>query len=120
MDIARTGLNEKEAAEAGFEFESVVVDSTTRAGYYPGTSPIRTKMTVEKHSGRLLGAQIVGKEGAAKRIDVIAAALWVEMTVGEMLNLDLSYVPPHSPVWDPVLVAARKAWTAVERDRQSN
>jgi hypothetical protein len=62
----------------------------------------------------LLGAQILGREGAAKRIDVCATALWCEMTVDEMLNVDLSYAPPFSPLWDPVLVAARKAWMAVQ------
>lgn len=113
-EVARTGLGEAAAADAGFEIVTAAIDSTTRAGYYPGASPIRTKFIVEKRSGRLLGAQIVGKEGAAKRIDVVAAALWNEMTVDEMLNLDLGYAPPFSPLWDPVLIAARKAWDAVQ------
>jgi len=56
-----------------------------------------------------LGGQIVGIEGAAKRIDVLAASLHAGFTVEEMINLDLSYAPPYSPVWDPVLVAAREA-----------
>jgi len=56
--------------------------------------------------------QIVGREGAAKRIDVLATALWNEMTVEEIQQLDLGYAPPFSPVWDPVLVAARKAGAA--------
>ena len=117
LEVARTGLNEKEARSAGFDFVSVTTDSTTRAGYYPDAQPIKTKMVVEKHSGRLLGAQIIGREGAAKRIDVIAAALWKEMTVDDMLNMDLSYAPPFAPVWDPVLITARKAWEAVEASR---
>lgn len=115
-EMGRTGLKESEAAEAGFETLSVTVDSTTRAGYYPGTSPIRTKLIVERGSGKLLGAQIVGREGAGKRIDVLATALWNEMTVDELLNIDLSYAPPFSPVWDAVLIAARKAWQAVEEN----
>ncbi|MDP9069339.1 MAG: FAD-dependent oxidoreductase [Actinomycetota bacterium] len=114
IQIARTGLKEDEAAAAGFRYVSATVDSTTRAGYFPGAAPIKTKLIVELNSGRLLGAQIVGKEGAAKRIDVLAAALWNEMTVDEMLNMDLSYAPPFAPVWDPVLIAARKAWEKVE------
>lgn len=68
----------------------------------------------EHRSGRLLGAQIVGEEGAAKRIDVFATALWNTMTVDELINVDLSYAPPVAPLWDPVLIAARKAWQAVE------
>jgi NADPH-dependent 2,4-dienoyl-CoA reductase/sulfur reductase-like enzyme len=116
LEVARTGLKESEASAAGFEALSVVVESTTRASYYPGAEMIKTKLVVEERSGRLLGAQIVGREGAAKRIDVLAAALWGEMTVDEILNLDLSYAPPFSPLWDPVLIAARKAWERVEQD----
>lgn len=114
FEVARTGLTEVDAATAGFRFVTATVDSTTRARYFPGTSPIRIKVLAEQRSGRLLGAQIIGKEGAAKRIDVLATALWKEMTVDELLNIDLSYAPPFAPVWDPVLIAARKAWEAVE------
>ena len=74
------------------------------------------KLLAEKRTGRLLGAQIVGREGAAKRIDVLATAIWNEMSVDEVLSLDLSYAPPFSPVWDPVLIAARKAFEAVEAE----
>jgi pyruvate/2-oxoglutarate dehydrogenase complex dihydrolipoamide dehydrogenase (E3) component len=100
----------------GYEFVTASIDSSTRAGYFPGSQPIRVKMLAERRSGRLLGAQIVGREGAAKRIDVLATAIWNEMPVDEVLNLDLSYAPPFAPVWDPVLVAARMAFSAVERD----
>ena len=78
---------------------------------------ITTKLVVERRSGRLLGGQIVGREGAAKRIDVLATALTAEMTVEEMTALDLSYAPPFSPVWDPVLIAARKATEAIASAR---
>jgi pyruvate/2-oxoglutarate dehydrogenase complex dihydrolipoamide dehydrogenase (E3) component len=93
-----------------------VVESTTRASYYPGAETIKTRLVVERRSGRLLGAQVVGREGAAKRIDVLTAAVWGEMSVDELLNLDLSYAPPFSPLWNPVLIAARKAWQRVEDD----
>jgi NADPH-dependent 2,4-dienoyl-CoA reductase/sulfur reductase-like enzyme len=109
VEVARTGLGERDAAAAGFDTLSVRVESTTRAGYYPGAAPLTVKLVVERRTGRLLGAQIVGREGAAKRIDVCAVALWNGMTVEEMTALDLGYAPPYSPVWDPVLVAARKA-----------
>ena len=114
LEVARTGLTESGAAGAGYSAFSTVVRSTTRAGYYPGACPITTKVVAEVRSGRLLGAQIVGQEGAAKRIDVLAAALWNEMTVEEIASLDLSYAPPFSPVWDPVLIAARRAAEALE------
>jgi NADPH-dependent 2,4-dienoyl-CoA reductase/sulfur reductase-like enzyme len=116
LEIARTGLREDECAAAGFRYVTATVESTTRAGYYPGAQPITVKLIAEKRSGRLLGGQIVGREGAAKRIDALAVALWNEMAVEDMTSLDLSYAPPFSPVWDPVLIAARKAWDAVEDD----
>jgi NADPH-dependent 2,4-dienoyl-CoA reductase/sulfur reductase-like enzyme len=119
VQVGRTGLGEAEARAAGFDPLSVAVDSTTRAGYYPGARPIRTKLVAERGTGRLLGAQIVGEEGAAKRIDVLASALWHNTTVEELLNVDLSYAPPFSPLWDPVLIAARKAWQHVEADRRT-
>jgi NADPH-dependent 2,4-dienoyl-CoA reductase/sulfur reductase-like enzyme len=109
LEVGRTGVTETEAAAAGFEFVAATIDSTTRAGYFPGAQPIKIKLLAERRSGRVLGAQIVGNEGAAKRIDVIATAITAEMTVEEMTALDLSYAPPFAPVWDPVLIAARKA-----------
>ena len=70
---------------------------------------MKIKMVVERGSGRLLGAQIVGGAGAGKRIDVLATALWNKMTAKDVAGMDLSYSPPFSPVWDPVLLAAGKA-----------
>ena len=116
LEVARTGLGEAEAERAGLRYVSTLTESTTRAGYFPGTRPITIKMIAEKRSGRLLGAQIVGEEGAAKRIDVLATAIWNGMSVEEISGLDLSYAPPFAPVWDPVLIAARKSWDAVELD----
>ncbi|MEV6376065.1 FAD-dependent oxidoreductase [Micromonospora musae] len=113
LEVGRTGLREKDAAAVGFEFVSVVAESTSRAGYYPGTRPMTVKLIAEKPSGRLLGAQIVGWSEAAKRIDTLAAALWNGMTVDDMTALDLGYAPPYAPVWDPVLIAARKAVDAL-------
>ncbi|MGH9118012.1 MAG: FAD-dependent oxidoreductase [Acidimicrobiales bacterium] len=116
-EVARTGLNEREARAAGFEPVAVTIESTTRAGYFPGAKPITVKLVAERGTGRLLGAQIVGEEGAAKRIDVVAVAVTAGLTVSEMIDLDLSYAPPFSPVWDPVVVAARKAASAVAAPR---
>jgi len=116
LEVARTGLTEREAAEAGYAFVSASVDSTSRAGYYPGAANMTVKLIAEKRTGLLLGAQIVGREEAAKRIDALAIALWNRMTVEEMTALDLSYAPPFSPVWDPVLIAARKATDAVHNE----
>jgi len=112
-EVARTGLQEREIRELGLEFATARIKSTTRAGYYPNAGPITVKALAEKGSGRLLGAQIVGIEGAAKRIDIFATALHAGMTVQDMINLDLSYAPPYSNVWDPVLIAARQVDRAI-------
>ncbi len=108
VEVARTGLNEAEAAAAGFAYETVVMTSDSRAGYYPGAQPMTLKLLAERDTGRLLGGQIVGRENAAKRVDVLATALWNGMDVLDMSGMDLGYAPPFSPVWDPVLIAARK------------
>jgi len=113
VEIARTGLSEVQARNAGLDPVSATINGSTRAGYYPGARPITVRVVAARDSGRLLGAQIVGEEGAAKRIDVFATALWNAMTVEDMINLDLAYAPPFSPVWDPVLIAARQGANAV-------
>ncbi|MFE7317222.1 FAD-dependent oxidoreductase [Streptomyces sp. NPDC057555] len=113
LEIARTGLLESQARAAGLQYVTVTVESTSRAGYYPGARPMHVKMLAERRTGRLLGVQIVGREGAGKRVDIAAVALTAGMTVEQMTSLDLGYAPPFSPVWDPVLVAARKADAAV-------
>lgn len=113
LEIARTGLLERQAHAAGLRFVTVTVEATSRAGYYPDARPMHVKMLAERRTGRLLGVQIVGREGAGKRVDIAAVALTAGMTVEQMTALDLGYAPPFSPVWDPVLVAARKATAAV-------
>jgi NADPH-dependent 2,4-dienoyl-CoA reductase/sulfur reductase-like enzyme len=106
---ALTGLAEKEARALGYAVQSTTIQAGSRAHYYPGGRPMHVKLVVEEGSGRLLGGQIVGDEGAGPRIDVLATALHKEMTVEELSRLDLAYVPPIAPVWDPLLVAANVA-----------
>ncbi|MCC6438742.1 MAG: FAD-dependent oxidoreductase [Acidimicrobiales bacterium] len=112
-ELARTGLTEREAAEAGFKVVTATIEATTRAGYLPGARPLTVKMLAESGTGRVLGCQIVGEEGAAKRIDVVATAITARMTAADVLDLDLSYAPPVSPLWDPVQVAARQLLSLV-------
>ncbi|MBF6088283.1 FAD-dependent oxidoreductase [Nocardia cyriacigeorgica] len=113
LEVARTGLREKDARAIGLQYVPVTIESTSRSGYFPGAEPMTVKMLAERRTGRLLGVQIVGREGAGKRVDIAAVALTAGLTVEQMTALDLGYAPPFSPVWDPVLVAARKAVTAV-------
>ena len=106
-EIARTGLQTTDFARLGLDAVSVTIQGTTRARYYPGVEEMTVKLFAEKGSGRILGGQIVGGTGAAKRIDVIVAALFARMTADQFVNLDLAYAPPFSPTWDPLLIAAR-------------
>jgi NADPH-dependent 2,4-dienoyl-CoA reductase/sulfur reductase-like enzyme len=111
LEVACTGLNETTAKHAGFDAAVSDISHPSHAHTYPHPhpEPIHIRLVLEKGSGRLLGAQMVGKIGVAKRIDVFATAIYNEMTVQEIGNLDLSYSPPFAPVWDAVLVAANAA-----------
>lgn len=106
-EVSRTGLSTEEATRAGFSVVSATIETTTTAGYFPAAEPMAVKAIAERGTGRLLGLQIVGGSGSAKRIDTAATALSAEMTVFDVIELDLSYAPPFSSVWDPVQVAAR-------------
>ncbi|MDP9074342.1 MAG: FAD-dependent oxidoreductase [Actinomycetota bacterium] len=109
LEVGRTGVTEREAQEAGFEYVVARIDSTTRAGYYPGAGKITVKLLAERRTGRILSGQVVGFEGTAKRIDVLATAITAGMSAEDLVLLDLSYAPPFSPLWDPVQQAARRA-----------
>lgn len=115
LEVARTGLSSREAEQAGYRFVTATVESTNRAGYFPGAVSMTVKMIAERETGVLLGAQIVGRTEAAKRIDAFAVAIWNRMTVSEMTALDLGYAPPFAPVWDPILIAARKTEDALAK-----
>jgi NADPH-dependent 2,4-dienoyl-CoA reductase/sulfur reductase-like enzyme len=107
LGAARTGLvDEDRAQEAGFDPVSVSISAPSRAHYYPGGSELTVTLVADRESGRLLGGTVVGREGA-KRIDTVATALTTGATVTELRNADLAYAPPFSPVWDPVLTAAK-------------
>lgn len=112
-EVARTGLLEKQLQKLNIDYVKATIESRTRAHYYPGSKKIVVKLLAEKNSGRLLGGQIIGEEGAAKRIDVLATALTHNLTLQNIIDLDLSYAPPFSPVWDPVQTAARKLISSI-------
>ena len=109
LEIARTGLSLMEAKRVGFEAMTSTITADSRDRSYPGNTPITITLILDKKSKRLLGAEMAGQEGVAKRIDVFAAALDNRMTVQALTQLDLSYAPPYAPPWDPILVAANVA-----------
>lgn len=113
LEISRTGLGERQAREAGFDPVVVSIETTNFAGYMPSPGTMTVLMIVDRPTRKLLGAQIVGAEDAALRIDVAGTALAAGMTVDDLLMLDLAYAPPFSSVWSPLQVAARAAVKAL-------
>lgn len=108
MGVARTGLSSKEAHDLGLEIETVTLQTKDHAGYYPNASPLNIRLIIDRNSKKLLGGQAAGTSGADKRIDVLATALYHDMTIDQLLELDLSYAPPFNGVWDPIQQAARR------------
>lgn len=109
LGVARTGLSFDHAVELGLEPENILVKSRDRARYYPGSSPLDSLVIVSRKDRRVLGAQLAGRIESVKRIDVYATAVFNRMTADQVFDLDLAYAPPFSPVYDPVLLAARIA-----------
>jgi NADPH-dependent 2,4-dienoyl-CoA reductase/sulfur reductase-like enzyme len=109
LEVATTGLNEQEAVAHGFEPRSVNIESINQAHSFQGrTEPIKVHLIGDARSGRLLGAQMVGRQGTALRINAAAVALSAEMSVDAFVQCDLAYAPPFGPVWDPLLTAANQ------------
>lgn len=114
LTVAHTGLTLADASAAGMSAMATDVTAKSRAKYYPGAEPLRVRL-VHTNAGQVLGAQIVGRDGAAQRIDVIAAALHAGMTIDDVADLDLAYAPPYSPVYDPITQAAAAAQVAMAK-----
>ncbi len=108
FEVARTGLNMAEAQKFGFDPVQNMIKSGSKAHAHPGNTTIWVNMIGDKKSGRLLGAQMVGKEGVAHRINAPAVALHNQMTVEQFSQTDLAYAPPFGPTWDPTLTAANQ------------
>jgi CoA-dependent NAD(P)H sulfur oxidoreductase len=108
MEVARTGLSVKEAEAFGFEPAETAIQSRSRAHAHPGAKSIWAQIVGDKKTGRLLGAQMVGKEGVAHRVNAAAVALHAGMTVEAFSQSDLAYAPPFGPTWDPLLTAANQ------------
>jgi NADPH-dependent 2,4-dienoyl-CoA reductase/sulfur reductase-like enzyme len=116
FDLAagRAGLTLAEAEAEGLDAVATDAVGRSRAKYYPGAAPVTVRL-VHERSGRLLGAQLVGSDGIAKRVDVVATALQAGFDVEDLTALDLSYAPPYAPVYEPLLLAAQAASAAIGR-----
>lgn len=115
LTVAHTGLTLEQAHAAGMEAIATDITAKSRAKYYPGTAPLTVRL-VHGSQGALLGAQLVGRDGAAKRVDVVAAALHAGFSIHDLADLDLAYAPPYAPVYDPLLQAAQAAQRRLRRD----
>ena len=108
LEVARTGLTVKAAQAAGFDPVEVVIETRSKAHAHPGSETIWVQMAGDCHSGRLLGASMVGRHGVAHRINAAAVALHARLSVAQFSQCDLAYAPPFGPVWDPLLTAANQ------------
>lgn len=110
--IALTGLSESSANELTNYFNitpiSATVEEYDKAGYMPKIGTLKVKLTADKRTGEILGAQAIGTGDTDKRISVVASALRANLTINEFLHLDLPYSPPFSSTIDPLLTAAYK------------
>ncbi|XJZ28901.1 CoA-disulfide reductase [Bacillota bacterium Lsc_1132] len=105
ITVAATGNNEKRLKQLNMEYKAIHLHPGSHAGYYPGSAPIALKLLFEPETGRILGAQAVGADGAEKRIDVIATAIKGDLTVFDLTEVELAYAPPYSSAKDPVNMA---------------
>jgi NADPH-dependent 2,4-dienoyl-CoA reductase/sulfur reductase-like enzyme len=106
MEIAKTGLTFAQAEDAGYLPVSKTIVAKSKAHIFEGAAAVHASFIADKKTGRILGAQMVGKEGVARRINAAAVALHASMTLDDFYECDLAYAPPFSPVWDPLLTAA--------------
>ena len=116
LAVASTGKNEKQLKREGVEYEKVYVHTASHASYYPGAEIVSFKMLFEPSTGKILGAQAVGKDGVDKRIDVMAVAQRAGMTVEQLQHLELTYAPPYGSAKDVINQAAFVASNIIKGD----
>ncbi|MEM1586834.1 MAG: FAD-dependent oxidoreductase [Candidatus Bathyarchaeia archaeon] len=107
LEIGAVGLTEAFAERAGIETVSMVLGGKTRASYYPGALPITVKLVVDKETEKVIGAQIIGGEGVAPRINALSYAIMSEITLRELAKAETCYAPPLSETWDPITLTAQ-------------
>jgi NADPH-dependent 2,4-dienoyl-CoA reductase/sulfur reductase-like enzyme len=116
LEVAFTGLGTQGAQQYGFDVDSQVIEAESKVGYMPGSKRMLIKLIFDRRSGRLLGAQMAGKEGVARRINALAVALHQKMRIDEISRLDFAYAPPFSGTLDPILIAAEQATKKIKMD----
>ncbi len=114
FNVAKTGLNMREAEKEGFHPVQAIVKGYGRAHYYPGGKESTLKVIAEKETGRILGGEAIGEGSSDKFIDILAMALHGKMTARQLASVDLAYAPPFSPVLSPIIVAANVLMNKLE------
>lgn len=102
LTVAATGNNEKTLRDLGIPYEAIHIHPASHAGYYPGATQISFKMLFDPITGKILGAQGVGKDGIDKRIDLIANSIKAGFTVYDLQDTEVCYAPPYNSAKDPV------------------
>jgi NADPH-dependent 2,4-dienoyl-CoA reductase/sulfur reductase-like enzyme len=115
LEVAFTGLGTGAARRYGFDVDSQIIEAESKVGYMPGAKRMLIKLIFDRKNGSLLGAQMAGKEGVARRINALAVALHQRMAIDEISRLDFAYAPPFSAPFDPILIAAEQAAKKIRR-----
>ncbi|MFH5837203.1 FAD-dependent oxidoreductase [Proteiniclasticum sp. C24MP] len=118
FEMAMTGVNDQRAEFLGLDYDSVMVRTRNKSGYYPGGTELYIKLTYLKKDGKIAGAQIFGREGSALRIQGLVTAVYAGLTIYDLAYMDFGYIPPLNSVWDSINVAARKAVSKFEREKE--
>ncbi len=117
LEIAQVGISSEEAQASRFDVATEMITDWSRISFMPGSKKLHIIYIIDKRSKRLLGANLIGEEGAALRANTLAAAIRHRLTVDEVSQLDLVYTPPFAPLWDPILVAANQAKKRLEEPK---
>ncbi|MEM2896396.1 MAG: FAD-dependent oxidoreductase, partial [Candidatus Bathyarchaeia archaeon] len=107
LEIATAGITSSLAAKLGIKVTSTRTTALNKAHYYPGAKPITTKLIANLEDKRIIGAQLIGEEGASLRANLVALAIKANIELSELELLETCYAPPISPVWDPLSIAAQ-------------
>lgn len=118
FEMAMTGLTDQRAKFLGLDYDSVLVRTRNKSGYYPGGTELYIKLTYLKKDGKIIGAQIFGREGSALRIQGLVTAVYSGLNLYDLAYMDFGYIPPLNSVWDSINVAARKALSKYEREKE--
>ncbi|WP_394208960.1 FAD-dependent oxidoreductase [Enterovibrio calviensis] len=116
LAVASTGKNEKQLKRDEMAYEKVYVHTASHASYYPGAEVVSLKLLFSPESGKILGAQAIGKDGVDKRIDILAVAQRAGMTVEQLQHVELTYAPPYGSAKDVINQAAFVATNVMKGD----